>query len=65
MDNYPAGAAHDPRAPYNEVELSDIYGDRANELIDQEIDDNASMFLEWLYDNYYLPETTPTRTCRR
>lgn len=56
MDNYPAGAANDPRAPYNEVELSDIYGDRANELIDQEIDDNEGMFLDWAYDNDYLPE---------
>lgn len=56
MDNYPAGAAHDPRAPYNEVELSDIYGDRANELIDQEIDDNEGMFLDWAQDNDHLPE---------
>lgn len=53
--NYPAGADTSD-APWNQTELSDIYGERANEIIDQEIDDNEGIFLDWAVDNDYLPE---------
>lgn len=56
MCNYPAGAAYDSNAPYNQTDLSDIYGDAADEQIDAEIDDNEDVFLEWACDNDLLPE---------
>lgn len=56
MSNYPAGAANDPNAPYNQTDLSDIYGDAADEQIDAEIDDYDEAFLDWACDNGHLDE---------
>jgi len=49
MDNYPPGAAHDPNAPYNEVEVPE-----------REFDVTVSMSLSrtvQCYTNKYIPET--------
>ena len=49
MDNYPPGAAHDPNAPYNEVEVPE-----------REFDVTISMSLSrtvQCYTNKYIPET--------
>lgn len=53
--NYPAGA-DTPNAPWNQVELDDIYGDDANDQINDEIDEKDETFLDWAYENDYLPE---------
>lgn len=48
MDNYPPGAAHDPNAPYNEVEVPE-----------REFDVTISMSLSrtvQCYTNKYIPE---------
>ena len=48
MDNYPPGAAHDPNAPYNEVEIPE-----------REFDVTISMSLSrtvQCYTNMYIPE---------
>ena len=48
MDNYPPGAAHDPNAPYNEVEIPE-----------REFDVTISMSLSrtvQCYTNKYIPE---------
>lgn len=56
MSNYPPGAEHDPNAPYNQVDISDIYGDEADEKIDEEIENKDESFIEWLCDSDLLPE---------
>ena len=53
---YPPGAEHDPSAPYNEVDLDDIYGDDATQKIDEEIDDHSDYFIDFCCDNDYLGE---------
>jgi len=53
--NYPAGA-DTPDAPWNQVELKDIYGDDANDRIDEEISDHDGMFIDWACENGYLSE---------
>lgn len=53
--NYPAGA-DTPDAPWNQVELDDIYGDDATQKIDEEIDDHDDNFIEFCCDNDYLGE---------
>ncbi len=55
-DYYPAGAYSDPNAPYNWVDNEDIYGDRAVELIDDEIDSHDENFIDWAIDNDWLDE---------
>ena len=53
---YPPGAEHDPNAPFNQVDLEDIYGDDATQRIDGEIDDHDDRFIEFCCDNDYLGE---------
>ena len=53
---YPPGAEHDPSAPWNQVDLDDIYGDDATQKIDEEIDDHDDNFIDFCCDNEYLGE---------
>ena len=53
--NYPAGA-DTPDAPWNQVDLDDIYGDDATQKIDEEIDDHSDNFIDFCCDNEYLGE---------
>lgn len=53
--NYPAGA-DTPNAPWNQTDLDDIYGDDANDQINEEIDDHSDGFIDWACDNDYLSE---------
>jgi len=53
---YPAGAEHDPNAPYNETSIEDYYGDDARSQIDEEIDTKDPTFVDWAYENDHLPE---------
>lgn len=55
MSNYPPGAQYDPNAPYNQTDLKDLYEDEAHEQIDDEIKSKDDTFLDWLWDNDYLP----------
>ena len=53
--NYPAGA-DTPDAPWNQVDLDDIYGDDATQKIDEEIDDHSDSFIDFCCDNESLGE---------
>lgn len=55
MSNYPPGAEYDSNAPYNQVELSDIYEEDAHAFIDDEIKSKDDTFIDWLWDNDYIP----------
>lgn len=46
-ENYPLGAANDPRAPYNQPDDSWVY-----EEIDKEIDTLDQTFIDWVVDKY-------------
>lgn len=57
MDNYPDWTWEgDPRAPWNEPDNDEIYGDRANDIIDDEINDSDDKFVDWCIDSGYMPK---------
>ena len=53
---YPPGAEFDPNAPYNQSDVTDYYEADAAAQIDEEIDNSDDTFLDWAYDNDYLPD---------
>lgn len=55
-DNLPAGAANDPRAPYNEIDLVEVYREEIDEAVDDELHEQGGVFAEWLYNNDFLPD---------
>lgn len=53
--NYPMGA-DTPDAPWNRVDPEDMFGDAAQNRIEEEMNDRDGDFDEWLAENGYLPE---------
>lgn len=51
-ENYPWGAEHDPRAPYNQT-------DDIDRQIDDEIDNLSTVFVDWYFDKYGWDGETP------
>lgn len=56
VDYYAPGTYRDPNAPWNERDDTEIYGDRAEEIIINEIKDRDSRYIEFLIDSEYLPK---------
>ena len=42
---------------YDEPDIFDIWGEKAIEEIEEEIDTRDEEFIEWAYDREYLPES--------
>lgn len=63
MGNYPPGAAHDPRAPYNEVEPPertfavkvDVGISRTVDVVSTDYDDTELLQPQEDYENTYMP----------
>lgn len=45
---------NDPRAPWNQVDPADVFGDAANEYIKDEVKSRSTNFIEWACDQGYL-----------
>ena len=54
---YPAGAEHDPNAPWNQPDYADnvnveYFSEQAEKRINEEISDFSDIFEDWLSENY-------------
>lgn len=56
---YPAGAENDPNAPYNQVDLADVYHDKVVAVIDERICDFDDTFVEFVSDTFFKEEEVP------
>lgn len=58
--DYPAGAEFDKNAPFNEPDFDWAY-EKAEDIIKDEMCFDCDKFIEWLFDNKYLPEDCDLR----